>query len=88
MSNGTFSDQNSQDLASIPTAQGGLSRLVIARSKAPGAPVAPLLRRAGLIAEPEERLSVRGQIALPRDFDLRKFGLLYYLCVAARLFKR
>jgi hypothetical protein len=35
MSNGTFSDQNSQDLASIPTAQVGLSRLVIARSKAP-----------------------------------------------------
>jgi hypothetical protein len=60
--------------------------------KSAGVPVAPLLRRAGLtpelIAEPEERLSVRGQIALARDFDLRKFGLRYYLCVAARLFKR
>ena len=57
-----------QDLATVPTAQGGLSRLVIAHLKSAGVPVAPLLRRAGLtpelIAEPEERLSVRSQIAL------------------------
>ena len=57
-----------QDLASIPTAQGGLSRLAIARLKSAGVPVAPLLRRARLtpelIADPEERLSVRSQIAL------------------------
>ena len=69
MSNGTSSALNSeQDLASIPTAQGGLSRLAIARLKSAGVPVAPLLRRVGLtpelIADPEERLSVRSQIAL------------------------
>ena len=69
MSNGTASALNSeQDLASIPTAQGGLSRLAIARLESAGVPVAPLLRRVGLtpevIADPEERLSVRSQIAL------------------------
>jgi len=61
-------DQNSQDLAAIPTAQGGLSRLVIERVKSVGVPVAPLLERAKLtpeqIAEPDERLSVRSQITL------------------------
>ena len=69
MSNETSQPLNSeQDLASIPTAQGGLSRLVIARLKSAGVPVAPLLERAGLtpelIADPEERLSVRSQITL------------------------
>jgi hypothetical protein len=63
MSNGTASDPNSeQGLASIPMAQGGLSRLAIARLKSAGVPVAPLLKRVGLtpelIAEPEQRLSV------------------------------
>jgi hypothetical protein len=57
-----------QDLASIPTAQGGLSRLAIARLKSAGVPPEPLLRCAGLtpemIADPEERLSVRSQITL------------------------
>ncbi len=57
-----------QDLASIPTAQGGLSRLAIARLERTNVPVAPLLRRAGLtpevIADLEERLSVRSQITL------------------------
>jgi hypothetical protein len=57
-----------QDLASIPMAGGGLSRLAIAHLKSAGVPVAPLLKRAGLapevIAEPEERLSVRSQITL------------------------
>ena len=57
-----------QDLAAIPTAQGGLSRLAIARLQSAGVQVAPLLRRVGLtpelIADPEERLSVRSQIAL------------------------
>jgi len=56
------------DLDSIPTAQGGLSRLAIARLGSAGVPVEPLLRRVGLtpevIADPEERLSVRSQIAL------------------------
>jgi AraC-like DNA-binding protein len=66
MSNGT---RNSEpDLASIPMAGGGLSRLAIARLKSAGVPVAPLLKRVGLtpelIAEPKERLSVRSQIAL------------------------
>ena len=69
MSNETSQALNSeQDLAAIPTAQGGLSRLAIARLKSAGVPVAPLLRRVGLtpevIADPEERLSVRSQIAL------------------------
>jgi Arabinose-binding domain of AraC transcription regulator, N-term/Helix-turn-helix domain len=69
VSNGTSSALNSeQDLASIPTAQGGLSRLAIARLKSAGVPVVPLLRRVGLtpevIADPEERLSVRSQITL------------------------
>src|SRR6201984_2381726 len=69
MSNGTSSALNSeQDLASIPMAGGGLSRLAIARLKSAGVPVAPLLRRAGLtpevVADPEERLSVRSQVAL------------------------
>ncbi|MGA7165151.1 MAG: hypothetical protein WBX37_14545, partial [Pseudolabrys sp.] len=69
MSKGTSSDLNSeQDLASIPTAQGGLSRLVIARLKSAGVPVVPLHRRVGLtpavIADPEERLNVRSQNTL------------------------
>jgi Arabinose-binding domain of AraC transcription regulator, N-term len=69
MNNGTSQALTfEQDLASIPTAQGGLSRLAIARLKSAGVPVAPLLRRGGLtpevIADPEERLSVRSQIAL------------------------
>src|SRR3954447_25277894 len=57
-----------QDLASMPTAQGGLSRMAIARLEGAGVPVVPLLRRVGLtpevIADPEERLSVRSQVAL------------------------
>ena len=69
VSNGTSSALNSeQDLGSIPTAQGGLSRLAIARLKSAGVPVVPLLRRVGLtpevIADPEERLIVRSQITL------------------------
>ena len=69
MSNGTSSALNSeQDLDSIPTAQGGLSRLAIACLKRAGVPVGPLLRRTGhtpeVIAKPEERLSVRSQITL------------------------
>jgi AraC-like DNA-binding protein len=69
MSNGTFSALNSeQDLASIPMAGGGLSRLAIARLESAGVPVAPLLKRAKLtpevIADPEERLSVRSQVVL------------------------
>src|SRR5580693_3882560 len=69
VSGGTSSALNSeQDLASIPTAQGGLSRLAIARLKRANVPVAPVLRRVGLtpevIADPEERLSVRSQITL------------------------
>jgi AraC-like DNA-binding protein len=57
-----------QGLASIPMAQGGLSRLAIARLKSAGVPVAPLLKRVGLmpelIADPEEQLNVQSQIAL------------------------
>src|SRR5215470_16888807 len=69
MGNGASQVLNSeQDLALIPTAQGGLSRLAVARLKSAGLPVAPLLKRVGLrpevIADPEERLSVRSQVAL------------------------
>jgi AraC-like DNA-binding protein len=69
MSNETSQPLNSeQDLASIPTAQGGLSRLAIAHLKSAGVPELPVLRRVGLtpgvIADPEERLSVRSQITL------------------------
>ena len=69
MSNGTSSALRSeQDLASIPMAEGRLTRLVVARLKSAGVQVAPLLRRVGLtpdvIADPEERLSVRSQVAL------------------------
>ena len=69
MSNRTSSALDSQqDLASIPTAQGGLSRLAIARLRAARMPVAPLLVRVGLtpelIADPDERLSVRSQVRL------------------------
>ena len=56
------------DLASIPLAGGGLARLAMARLKSAGVPVAPLLGRIGVapevIADPEEQLSVRTQIAL------------------------
>ena len=49
-------------------AGGGLSRLAVARLQSAGVPVAPLLKRAGLtpeaIADPQERLSVRSQVAL------------------------
>jgi AraC-like DNA-binding protein len=67
MSNQTSSAVNSeQGLASIPMAQGGLSRLAIARLKSAGVPVAPLLKRVGLtpelIADPEGQLSVQSQI--------------------------
>jgi len=69
MSNRSSSSLNSeQGLASIPMAQGGLSRLAVARLESAGVPVAPLLKRAGLtpelIAHPEERLSVQSQIRL------------------------
>jgi AraC-like DNA-binding protein len=69
MSNRSSSALNSeQDLASIPMAGGGLSRLAVARLESAGVPVAPLLRRVGLtpelIADPEQRLSVQSQIRL------------------------
>jgi len=68
MSDGTSSALNpEEDLASIPMAQGGLTRLAIARLESAGVPVAPLLKRAGMtpeaISEPGERLSVQSQIA-------------------------
>jgi AraC-like DNA-binding protein len=67
MSTGTHSALNSErDLASIPMAQGGLTRLAIARLEGAGAPVAPLLKNVGLTpeatADSEERLSVQSQI--------------------------
>ena len=72
MSNGTLNSE--RDLASIPMAGGGLSRLAIARLKSAGVPVAPLLRRAGLtpelIDDPEVRLSVRSQISLLDEAEM------------------
>src|SRR5262245_49364995 len=67
MSTGTSSALSSeQDLASIPMAQGGLTRLAIARLEGAGVPVAPLLKNVGLtpevIADSEERLRVQSQI--------------------------
>ncbi len=64
--NGTASVLNSaRDLASIPTARGGLSRLAIARLQSAGVPVISACGiGAGVIADPEERLSVRSQVAL------------------------
>ena len=69
MSNGTSAALTpGQDLPAITTAQGGLSRLAMARLKNAGVPVAPLLKRVGLtpelIADPEARLSVRSQVTL------------------------
>src|SRR6478609_7924678 len=69
MSNGTSAALTpGQDLPAIITAQGGLSRLAMARLKSAGVPVAPLLKRVGLtpelIADPEARLSVRSQVTL------------------------
>jgi hypothetical protein len=69
MSNGTSAALTpGQDLPAITTAQGGLSRLAMARLKNAGVPVAPLLKRVGLtpelIADPEVRLSVRSQVTL------------------------
>ena len=69
MSNRSSSALNSEKgLASTPMAQGGLSRLAVARLESAGVPVEPILRRVGLtpevIADPEERLSVQSQIAL------------------------
>jgi len=52
MGNGASQVLNSeQDLALIPTAQGGLSRLAIARLQSAGVPVVPLLKRVGLPPE-------------------------------------
>jgi hypothetical protein len=69
MSSETSSALNSElDLASIPMAQGGLARLAISHLESAGVLVGSLLKRAGLtpeaMADPEERLSVQGQIAL------------------------
>jgi hypothetical protein len=69
MSNGTPSILTTgQDLPAVTTAQGGLSRLAIARLERAGVPVAPFLKRVGLtpelIADPEARLSVQSQVAL------------------------
>jgi hypothetical protein len=64
MSNGTPSALKSEDLASIPMAQGGLTRLAISRLRSAGVPLGPVLKRSGLtpelVADPEERLNVRG----------------------------
>src|SRR5262245_14584905 len=68
MSSRSSALNSEQGLASIPMAQGGLSRLAVARLESAGVPVAPLLRRAGLtpevIGDPEERLSVQSQVRL------------------------
>jgi AraC-like DNA-binding protein len=99
MSNGTSSALNSeQDLALIPMAGGGLSRLAVARLESAGVPVAPLPKRVGLtpelIADPEQRLSVQSQIRLLDEAAIalkddclgfpREIGLLYYVMASSR----
>jgi hypothetical protein len=65
---GPLSPEFRRGLGFNPDGAGGLSRLAIAHLTSAGVPVEPLLKRAGLtpevIADPEERLSVRSQIAL------------------------
>jgi hypothetical protein len=55
--------KSEQDLASIPMAQGGLTRLAISHLRSAGVPLGPVLKRSGLtpelVADPEERLNVR-----------------------------
>ena len=52
MSFGTSSGLNSErDLASIPMTRAGVARLIVARLKSAGVPVAPLLKRVGLTPE-------------------------------------
>ena len=70
VSNGTSSALHSeQDLASIPTAQGGLSRLAIARLKSAGVPVEPLLGRAGLSVEDVARTLGMSERTLARKLS-------------------
>src|SRR5262249_51790726 len=69
MGNGTSQVLNSeQDLDSIPMAGGGVSGVASAGSRSAGVGVVPLPKRVGLppevVADPEERLSVRSQVAL------------------------
>ena len=56
-----------EQLASLPTAQGGLTRLAVERVRKAGIKLVPLLSDVGLtveqIDEPEHRISVRNQIA-------------------------
>src|SRR5262245_51727103 len=59
--------------------KGAFPALAIARLKSAGAPVVPLLRRVGLtpevIADPDERLSVRSQITLLDEAAIALQGL-------------
>jgi AraC-type transcriptional regulator len=61
----------SEELSAIPMAGGRLTRLAVERLKSAGVPVGPILKHSGLtpelIAEPDERLSVRNQIAFLND---------------------
>jgi AraC-like DNA-binding protein len=67
MRNSTSSALKSENLASIPTAQGSLTRLAISHLRSAGVPLGTVLKRSGLtpelVADPEERLNVRSQIA-------------------------
>ena len=59
--------QSIKQLASLPTAQGGLSRLAANRVRRAGIKLEPLLSRAGLtidqIDDPEQRIDAGNQIA-------------------------
>src|SRR5262249_53232522 len=59
--------QSIKQLASLPTAQGGLSRLAANRLRRAGIELEPLLSRAGLIVDqiddPEQRIDAGSQIA-------------------------
>jgi AraC-like DNA-binding protein len=64
---GKFESKSIKQLVSLPTAQGGLSRLAADRVRRAGIKLEPLLSRAGLtldqIDDPEQRIDARNQIA-------------------------
>jgi hypothetical protein len=67
MQRSSTTQRSIRQLACLPTAGGGLSRLAAVRLRKAGIELEPLLARAGLtieqIGDPEQRISARSQIA-------------------------